>query len=145
MEHLPLTILIGPESEFVLIDGEVIAGLIEFKLKASSGERIKTHYTCINCFPRPSGQRVPPQNDYQLRIYAGDHSDDTLVSYAGRPIGKLRSVEVKLSATQKRSVHLTAHELLPNELGIALLDLGVEIITETPDTKETAKDPNAAV
>jgi hypothetical protein len=138
MERLPLNILLGPDKEVVLINGEVIAGLTDFELSAR--ERIETRYVCVNCFPRPSGHRVPEPGKYPLHIYVGDNVNDVLVSHVGKPIGMLRDIQVKLSTTQKRIVRLTSYTPLPEDLEVALLDLGVEVIVEPPDLSAGGED-----
>lgn len=144
MERLPLNILVGPDEEAVLFNNEIIAGLTSFELTAA--DVVRTSYVCVNCFPRPSGHRIERakmDNTYPLHIYVGDDVNEILVSYAGKPIGMLRDVQVKLSTTQKRLVRLTSYVPLPEELEVALLDLGVEIIVQPPDTEESAGGSDA--
>ena len=144
MERLPLTVCIGAEEEAVLYENEIVAGLVDFKLDAH--QIVKTHYVVVNCFPRPSGQRIQPAKlnaDYPLRIHVGDDVNQVLVSLHGKPIGSLRDIQVKLSTTQKRIVRLTSYNPLPEELEVALLDLGVEVIVQPPDSEQSAGAPDA--
>lgn len=141
MERLPLNILLGPDEEAVLINGEIIANLTEFELTAR--DKVETRYVCVNCFPRPSGHRVKEAASYPLHIYVGDNVNEIVVGYNGKSIGMLRDIQVKLSVAQKRIVRLTSYVPFPDDLGAALLDLGVEIIVEPPDTKESAGGADA--
>lgn len=139
MERLPLIICIGPVEEAVLYENELVAGLVDFTLDASSV--VKTSYTVINCFPRPSGHSIQDKakanEAFPLRIYVGDDINEIRVSLHGKPVGFIRGAQVKLSTTQKRMVRITSYTPLPKEAEAALLDLGVEIIVEPPD--ETAQ------
>jgi hypothetical protein len=136
MANYPLNVLLGPSEELVLIDGEIVAGLTEFELHTRN-LTIETRYVCVNCFPRPSGHRVPELGKYPLRIYAGDTTNDFLVTHGGRPLGALRAVHIKLSTTKKRIVQFTLGTPLPKELDTALLDLGVELIVTSADALAT--------
>jgi hypothetical protein len=141
MERLPLHIILGPDEELVLVNGEIVAGVTDFELDAST--HVKTTFTCVNCFPRPSGHRVGEPGKYPLHIYVGDDVNEIVVSLNGKPVGMLREIQVKLSTTQKRIVRITSYVPLPEELEVALLDLGVEIIVQPPDTEESAGGQDA--
>lgn len=144
MERLPLNILLGSDEEAVLFNNEIVAGLTSFELDAA--KVVKTSYVCVNCFPRPSGHRIERakmDSTYPLHIYVGDNVNEMLVSLNGKPIGALREIQVKLSTTQKRLVRLTSYVPLPEDLEVALLDLGVEIIVQPPDTEESAGGQDA--
>lgn len=140
--HLPLIVLIGPESddELVLYEGEIVARVSSFTLLAD--QILHTHFSCAaSCFPRKSGHRpTKALSAYPLRIYANDSVNEMITSYRGRPIGLFSRVHIKLSATEKRIVQFTSYNPLPEELRQALLDLGVELIVQpslTPTTEET--------
>lgn len=144
MDALPLTVLIGPEDELVVWEGEALAGLHRFILDTmdSTGSEmpLRTVFTCSGCFPRKSGQRVTNLIKYPLRIYADDDLQHLRVSYGGRPISHLGGLYISLSATQKRIVRITSYIPFPEDLRVALLDLGVEIIVEPPDQSAGAID-----
>lgn len=150
MERLPLTIYIGPAEDCVLFENEIVAGLVEFALDVNvDTPTVRTSHTVLNCFPRPSGHRMQDKakadRSFPLHIYAGDTAASILVSLHGRPLGRLRDIQVKLSTTQKRLVRITSYTPLPDEAEAALLDLGVEIIVEPPDTAPTAGGSDAHV
>lgn len=132
MEHLPLTVLIGPQQELVTWEGEVVAGLTAFKLDGR--QVLRTSYSCANCFPRPSGHRVQDIDRFPLRIYADDDVNHIRVSYEGRPISNLGEVYIELDVDQKRIVRLLSYVPFPEDLNTALLDLGVEVIVQPPDS-----------
>lgn len=145
MERLPLEICVGPVEEAVLYERELVAGLTEFELDASNF--IKTRFTCVNCFPRRSGHGVQDHalmtKAYPLRIYVGDDVNQIRISLNGRPIGRIRNIQVKLSTTAKRVIRLTSDISLPEEAERALLDLGVEIIVQPPAIKQSTGDSDA--
>jgi hypothetical protein len=141
MEQLPLHVILGPDEELVLFNGEIVAGVTHFELNAHT--HVETTFKCVNCFPRPSGHRVKEPGKYPLHLYVGDNVNEVVVSLDGKPIGMLREIQVKLSTTQKRIVRLTSYVPLPEELEVALLDLGVEIIVQPPDTEESAGGSDA--
>jgi hypothetical protein len=141
MEALPLSVLIGPKEELVLFNDEIVAGLTFFELDAS--DRIRTTFTCTNCFPRPSGHRVREIGKYPLRIRTGDDIDHAMVTYVGRPISGVRKVFVCLNAAVKRTVRVTTYTKLPDKLNTALLDLGVEVIVQSPDADQALGDVDA--
>ena len=135
MEQLPLCIYVGPVEEAVLYANELVAGLVEFQLKADADNpTIRTSYEVVNCFPRPSGHgvqdRAGADEAFPLRIYVGDDVNTISVSFKGRPFSALSGIYVKLSTTQKRIIRITSYNPFPEELEIALLDLGVELIVE---------------
>lgn len=134
MGTLPLQVFIGPQNEIIAYNNEIVAGLTEFEL--DTDPHIQTTYKCANVFPRQSGHRVMPgQNDnYPLRIYAGDNVDELLVGVQDKLFGVvIRHLHIKLSATEKRLVRLTTHLPLPDVSKLILLDLGVELIVEPPE------------
>lgn len=132
MEPLPLSVLLGNAKEVILFKNGIVAGLLHFELDLT--EYVKTSFVCSNCFPRPSGHIVHKLEDFPLRIDVGDDRDQTTLTYKGKRLGSITNMYIVLSATDKRIIRLTASRELPDELNTALLDLGVEIIVQYPDT-----------
>jgi hypothetical protein len=141
MERLPLSVLIGSEEEAVLYNDEVVAGLTAFML--TTDQVIKTSFTCVNCFPRPSGHRIRDIGKYPLRIRAGDDVNNVMLTYKGRPISALRELLVVLNAEAKRTIRVTTYTPIPEPAHTALLDLGVEVIVQPPDDTQAAGGEDA--
>jgi hypothetical protein len=144
MERLPLHVLIGPAEEAVLYENEVIAGLTYFHLHIRE-QLIQTTFKCKNCFPRRSGQRLPSnaKEEFPLCFYIGDNANDTLLGYDGTLLGHLREIYIILSTASQRVVRLTFQQPLPDDLNTALLDLGVEVIVQSPDADSALGDVDA--
>ena len=144
MERLPLHILVGPAEEAVLYEGQLVAGLKRFELYTRE-DVVQTTFECTNCFPRPSGHRLQQdaREEFPLRLYVGDRRDEILVSYDGTAIGHVREIYTALSTQSKRVMRITFAKPLPDDLHTALLDLGVEVVVQSPDADSALGDVDA--
>lgn len=126
----PLRIHIGLKFELVFFNNRLLQ-LRKFQLASGSG-KATVMYGPMSLDPLQS-MSIPDNaasyKEYPLRIYI-TKDKETNVSYGGRPISAIKTVDLTLETDTKRQMKFLSAKQLPQELEAALLDLGAEIHNE---------------
>lgn len=127
----PLRVHFGKERPpLIIYNNRQLGRLTQFRLHASTElSLIETQYTVGGCYP---SWEPPPEDGlsneaYPLRMSFDHTADKAILTYLGRPIGRILDLLIELTATEKPIIRLSTYSM-QSELLEALLDLGVEVI-----------------
>jgi hypothetical protein len=130
---LPLGISVGKTNILVLWNGAEVNNLQMFDLCINNNKGpITPTYKTLG--PLPTTGAAPSDalsnSVYPLRMHLG--SFDAMLTFQSRPFGGIKLIQLHLETEKKPIIRFEFATAPPEELVIALVDLGVEVVIEEP-------------